>query len=200
MGQKNQYAYADAASRNTIISESELNITGAYSGSTQYAARDVVLYSGALYIALAATISVAPQVSQSETQYTYADAVFRNTVVPESALNMLGAYSGSANYTYRDVVQYVGSLYVALVPVSGIAPFRNHSEFWALLTSTGTISSGHSTVWSPLVLIRGTGTVSVPSESFSTLTMKCPDDDTQHTIYLRQADGAYTIEIDPTPL
>lgn len=70
-------------------------------------------------------------------QYAYADQVNRRIVIAEAELNLTGTYSGSTSYVSRDVVVFGASKYIALGPVSGLAPAGNHSDYWSILALIG---------------------------------------------------------------
>ena len=67
-------------------------------------------------------------------QYVYADQLFRRTVIAETELHLKGTYADAGTYVPRDAVDFEGAKYVALIGVSGTAPYGNHSDFWSSLS------------------------------------------------------------------
>src|SRR5205823_3473842 len=52
-------------------------------------------------------------------------------------INWTGSWNGNASYLADDAVEYLGSSYVALQPISSVAPGSDNGTFWALVAAAG---------------------------------------------------------------
>lgn len=91
---------------------------GAWSSLTTYAARDLVILNGVLYIALGASTNSQPPSGNWDTFTTY-------------GFRWRGAWSSFTTYQVNDVVQLGGSSYIALAASTNSQP---PSGSWDLLT------------------------------------------------------------------
>jgi hypothetical protein len=139
---------------------------GAFDSAAPYQADDAVSYLGSSYIALRSASGVAPGTDGGSfwsllaaagaegpaglqgpagpagppgPQGAQGPAGAQGPMGPQGprSVNWLGPWSGNATYAADDAVEYFGSSYVALQPISSVAPGSDGGTFWMLVAAAG---------------------------------------------------------------